>query len=214
MDAPVPPTQVDSLSERQSKSIKSDTPPNRPPRASTRCQRFGNNQHQRGPANNVECFNCHKRGHFGKMCKTRKANVHEVQGGQHNKSEQGSEDAVNFPRDDSTQSLFLGTLSAEHPKGKTTAEQHDRSKVMKNIQLTAYPFHKHATIIVFKGRHRRRGQCHIRSGKQSNIPQPNISTPWPSTTSYSLWGHQIKTLGSCQLYVHHSWNIKRVTFIS
>lgn len=35
MDAPVPPTQVDTLSGRQNKSIKSDRPPNRPPRDPT-----------------------------------------------------------------------------------------------------------------------------------------------------------------------------------
>ena len=125
MDDPVPPTQVDSLSERQNKSIKSDTPPNRPPRDLTRCQRCGNNQHQRGqryPASGVECFNSHNWGHFGKMCKTKKANVHEVQGDQHNQGAQGSEDAVNFPSDDSAHSLFLGTLGTEHPKGKTTAK--------------------------------------------------------------------------------------------
>ena len=46
MGAPVPPTQVDSLSERQNKSIKSDTPPNRPLRDPTQYQRCGNNQHQ------------------------------------------------------------------------------------------------------------------------------------------------------------------------
>ena len=67
------------------------------------------------------------------MCKTRKANVHEVQGGQNNQGEKGSEDAVNFPRDESAHSLFLGTLSAEQPKGKTTVEQPGRSKVMKKI---------------------------------------------------------------------------------
>ena len=44
--------------------------------------------------------------------------------------EQGSEDAVNFPREDSANSLFLGTLSAEHPKGKTTVGQSGWSKVM------------------------------------------------------------------------------------
>ena len=113
MDAPVPPTQVDSPSERQNKSIKSDTPSRRLPGDPTRCQRCGNNQHQRGqrcPASGVECFNCHNRGHFRKMCKTKKANVHEVQGGQHNQGAQGSEDAVNFPSDDTAHSLFLALL--------------------------------------------------------------------------------------------------------
>ena len=46
MDAPVPPSQVDSLSEIHNECIKSDTRPNRPPRDPTRCQRCGNNQQQ------------------------------------------------------------------------------------------------------------------------------------------------------------------------
>ena len=48
MDAPVPLTQVDNFGEKENKSIKSDTPPNRPPRDPTRCQRCSNKQHQRG----------------------------------------------------------------------------------------------------------------------------------------------------------------------
>ena len=92
MDAPVPPSQVDSLSEIQHKCIKSDTRPNRPPKVPTRCQRCGNNQQQWGQrcqASGVECFNCHNGGPFSKVCKTRKANVHEAQGGQNNQGEQG-----------------------------------------------------------------------------------------------------------------------------
>ena len=215
MDAPAPPTQVDSLSERQSKSIKNDTPPNRSPRDSTRCQRCGNNQHQRGqrcPASGVECFNCHKRGHFGKMCKTKNANVHEVQGGQYNQGAQDSEHAVSLPSDDSSHSLFLGTLSAEHPKGKTTVEQPGRSKVMTKIQLTADPFHKHVTTIV----------CKVDTGAEVNViseadykqifPNPVTRRLGPAQLLTAYGGHQIKTLGSCQLYVHHNGNIKKVTF--
>ena len=36
-------------------------------------------------------------------------------GGSNNQGEQGSEGAVNFPRDDPARSLFLATLRAEHP---------------------------------------------------------------------------------------------------
>ena len=46
MDAPVPPSQVDSFSEIQNECIKSDTRPNRPPRDLTRYQPCGNNQQQ------------------------------------------------------------------------------------------------------------------------------------------------------------------------
>ena len=195
MDAPVPPTQVDSLSERQNKSIKSDTLPNRPPRDPTRCQRCGNNQHQRGqrgPASGVECFNSHNRGHFGKMCKTKKTNVHEVQGGQRNQGAQGSEDAVSFPSDNSAHSLFLGTLSTEHPKGKTTAEQPGRSKVMTKIQLTADPFHKHITTIV----------CKVDTGAEVNViseadykqifPNPVTRRLGPAQLLTAYGDHQIK----------------------
>ena len=74
MDTPVPPTQVDSPGARQNKSIESDTPSNRSPRDPTRSQQCSNYQHQRGQpckASGVESFNCHNRGHFGKMCKSR-----------------------------------------------------------------------------------------------------------------------------------------------
>ena len=46
MNAPVPPTQVDSVSEIQNECTKSDTRPKRPPRDPTRCQQCGNNQQQ------------------------------------------------------------------------------------------------------------------------------------------------------------------------
>lgn len=184
MDASVPPTQVDSLGARQKNPIKSDMPPKRPPRDSTRCQRCGNNQHPRGqrcPASGVGCFNCHNRGHFGKMCKIRKANVHEVQGGHHNQGEQGSEDPVNFPIDDATHGFFLGALSAEQPKNTPTAEQIGRSKVMTKIQLTAEPFHKPTTTIV----------CKVDTGAEVNVisevdynqifAQPNFLQPMGAT---------------------------------
>ena len=82
------------------------------------------------PSQRCRVFNCHNGGPFRKVCKTRKANVHEVRVGRTTKVEQRSEEAVNFPGDDSAHSLFLGTFSAEHPKGKTTVEQLGRSKVM------------------------------------------------------------------------------------
>ena len=215
MDAPVPPTQVDSLGARQKNPIKSDMPPKRPPRDSTRCQRCGNNQHPRGqrcPASGVECFNCHNRGHFGKMCKIRKANVHEVQGGHHNQGEQGSEDPVNFPIDDATHGFFLGALSAEQPKSTPTAEQIGRSKVMTKIQLTAEPFHKPTITIV----------CKVDTGAEVNVisevdynqifPNPAARSLRPAQLLTAYGGHQIKTLGSRQLYVHHNGNIRKATF--
>lgn len=160
----------------------------------------------------VERFNCHNRGHFGKMCKTRKANVHEVQGGQHNQGEQGSVDLINLPSDDSAHSFFLGTLSAERRKSKITAEQIGRSKVMTKIQLTAEPFHRRATTIV----------CKVDTGAEVNVISeadykqiflnPTARRLGPAQLLTAYGGHQIKTLGSCQLYVHHNGNIKKATF--
>ena len=60
-------------------------------------------------------------------------------GGRHNQGEQGSEGAVYIPHVDSADSLFLGALSAEHPKSKTTAKQPGRAKVVTELQLTAEP---------------------------------------------------------------------------
>ena len=187
MDAPVPPTQVDTLSGRQNKSIKSDRPPNRPPRDPTWCQQCGNNQHQPGqpcPASRVECFNCHNQGHFSKMCKTKKANVHEVQGGQHNQSAQGSKDAVNFPSYDSAHNLFLGTLTAEHPKGKTIAELPSQSKVMTKIQFTADPLHRHVSIMV----------CRVDTGAEVNaISEADYKQIFPIPVTWCLGPAQLLT---------------------
>ena len=142
------------------------------------------------------------------MCKTKKVNVHEVQGGQHNQGAQGRKDTVNFPSDDSAHSLFLGTLSTDHPKHKITVEQPGRSKVMTKNQLTTDPFHKHITTIV----------CKVDTGTELNaiseadykqiFPNPVTRRLGPAKLLTANGGHQIKTLGSCQLYVHHNGNIK------
>jgi len=67
---------------------------------------------------------------------------------QQNLGEQGREDPINLPFDDSGHSFLLGALSTEHPKSKITMEQISRSKVMTKIQLTAKPFHRCDMTIV------------------------------------------------------------------
>jgi len=146
------------------------------------------------------------------MCKTKKANVHEVRGSQYNPSAQDSEDTVNIPSDDRAHSLFLRTLSAKHPKGKTTVELPSRSKDMTKIQLTADPLHKHVTTIV----------CTVDTGAEVNViseadykqtfPNPVTRRLGPAQLLIACGGHQNKTSGNCQLYVHHDGNIKKVTF--
>ena len=82
MDAPVPPTQVDSLSEIQNESIKSDTRPNR---LGTEPDVGDAVITSNGEANDAQPESVLtvtiNGGPLSKVCKTRKANVHEAQGG-------------------------------------------------------------------------------------------------------------------------------------
>ena len=83
------------------------------------------------------------------------------------------------------------------------------------MQLTAKPYHRHTTPI----------KCKIDTGAEMNVmskqdfekvvaqpPEKQLSPPQCKITAYG--GHHIKSLGSCQLYlhVHHNGDVKSVPF--
>ena len=113
------------------------------------------------------------------------------EGGRTTKVEQGSEDAVNFPRDDSTHSLLLGTFSAEHPKGKTAVEQPGRSKVMTRFSFQQIHFTNATTTV-----------CNVDTGAEVNVisqadykqifPNPTAQRLGPAQLLTAYAGHQIK----------------------
>lgn len=46
----------------------------------------------------------------------------------------------------------------------------------------------------------------------TSFANPKARRPGPTQLLTIHVGHQIKTLGSCQLYVHHNGNINKATF--
>ena len=119
------------------------------------------------------------------------------------------------------QRVFLGTLTAEHcsDTNDRTGEivniqsHQDRTKALIEMQLTAKPTHRHTTPIV----------CKLYTGAEMNViskqdyekvatdpRQRQLGPPQCKITAYG--GHNIKNLGSCQLYIHHRGDIRTVTF--
>ena len=133
------------------------------------------------PSQRCKVFNCHNGGPFSKVRNTRKANVHEVRGSRTTKVEQGSKDAVNFPRDDSAHSLFLGKFSAEQPKGKTTVEQPGRSKVI--TRFSSQQIHFTNTPQPQSGRS---------TDYKKIFPHPTARRLGPTQLLTTYGGHQIK----------------------
>ena len=87
------------------------------------------------------------------------------------------------------------------------------NKPIVEMQLTAKPYHRHTTPI----------KCKIDTGAEMNVmfkqdfenvvAQPlekQLSPPQCKITAYG--GHRVKSLGSCQLYLHHSGDGKAVPF--
>jgi len=81
------------------------------------------------------------------------------------------------------------------------------------MQLTAKPTHRHTTPIVYK----------LGTGAEMNViskqdyekvvtapGKRQLGPPQCKITTYV--GHNIRNLGSCQLYLHHRGDIRAVTF--
>lgn len=181
--------------------------PRRTPRDPNRCQRVAVITSTNG-ANDIQpaVWSALTATTGGKMCKTKKAKVHEVQVGQ-----QGSEDQRNLrPSDESAHSFFLGALSAENPKSTNTAEQIGRSKPVNDKDPphngTVPQAHRNHSLHVRLGRKSRLQAKQSITQQKDVLVQRNFLQP-------TRGGHQFKTLGSCQLYVHHNaGKIKKATF--
>ena len=178
------------------------------------CGRCGGRPHdklQKCPAINSKCYNCHKVGHYQHMCfKTKPSGVNTLHGESSNPAESDLDDRV-----------FLGTLTAEHcsDTNDCTGEidniqsHQDHTKALIEMQLTAKPTHRHTTPIV----------CKLDTGAEMNViskqdyekvvtdpRQRQLGPPQCKITTYG--GHNIRNLGSCQLYIHHRGDIRAVTF--
>ena len=145
------------------------------------------------------------------MCfKTKPSGVNTLHGESSNPAESDLDDRV-----------FLGTLTAEHcsDTNDCTGEidnvqsHQDHTKALIEMQLTAKPTHRHTTPIV----------CKLDTGAEMNViskqdcekvatdpRQRQLGPPQCKITTYG--GHNIRNLGSCQLYVHHRGDIRAVTF--
>ena len=119
--------------------------------------------------------------------------------------------------------VFLGTLEAEQsaplnssPSTLTIAgieQRKNRTKVMTEIQVTVNPSETHTVPI----------NCKVDTGAEVNVISKEqydklISCPQhrhlgPAQYRITAYGgHTIKTLGTCQLYVHQNGSIKEITF--
>ena len=124
------------------------------------CGRCGGRPHdklQKCPAINSKCYNCHKGGHYQRMCfKTKPSGVNTLQG---ESSDPGESDL--------DERVFLGTLTAERcsDTNDCTGEidniqsHQDRTKALIEMQLTAKPTHRHTTPIV----------CKLDTGTEMNV---------------------------------------------
>ena len=86
------------------------------------------------PAGSVQCHNCHKRGHFSKICQKRKQ-IHEVQN--HTGSKQKNDS-------DLIDDMFLGSHEVDN------IDNSNRNKAFTTVELTAKPYHKRTVPIVCK----------------------------------------------------------------
>lgn len=119
--------------------------------------------------------------------------------------------------------VFLGTLEAQqspllHPSLSTPMiagieQEKNRTKVMTKIQVTANPSHTHTIPLT----------CKVDTGAEVNviskedydriIPSPQQRHLGPAQFRITAYGgHTIKTLGTCQLYVHQNGSIKEIIF--
>ncbi len=177
------------------------------------CNRCGNTAHNKGqkcPAIKAQCFGCKRTGHYQHMCfRTKKASCNSLQCESSDSEEPDIDDKI-----------FLGTLIAEqYPDTCVDLNQVDAlstqqsNKVLIEAHLTAKPYHKNTIPVV----------CKIDTGAEVNViskydyerivpnlKQRKLDSPKAKITAYG--GHEIKNIGTCQLYMHHDGEIKPVVF--
>ena len=200
--------------DRRTRGRTTRRPENKP----MQCYRCGDSFHAKGqqcPASGAECYNCNKRGHFSKVCKSKTKK--DVMTLQKDRPDGATSECPSYDR------VFLGTLEAEQsaplnysPRTPTTAsieQRKNRTKVMTEIQVTVNPSETHTVPI----------NCKVDTGAEVNviskelydklIPSPQHRHLGPAQYRITAYGgHTIKTLGTCQLYVHQKGSIKEITF--
>ena len=113
------------------------------------CYPCGDTSHTKGqqcPAIGVECFNCHKRGHFSKVCKSKtRSDVMTL------KKEQPDDVTSECSSYDK---VFLGTLETQDSSSTSTIasieQRKNRNKVMTEIRVTADPHDTHMVPLTCK----------------------------------------------------------------
>ena len=175
-----------------------------------RCEDTPHTKDQQCPATGVECFNCNKRGHFSKVCKSKTRS--DVMTLQKEQPDGVTSECTSYDK------VFLGTLEArDSPSTSMIAsieqKEKQRTKVMTEIQVTVDPHDTHLIPII----------CKVDTGAEVNViskddydrlnrssQQIPLGPTHHRITAYG--GHAIKTLGTCPLYVHQNGSIKEVVF--
>ena len=196
--------------DRRSRGRVTRWPENKP----KQCYRCGDNFHAKGqqcPATGAECYDCNKRGHFGKVCKSKTKK--DAMTLQTDHSDGATSECPSYDR------VFLGTLEAEQsaplncspssPMTPGIEQRKNSTKVMTEIQVTVNPSETHTVPI----------NCKVDTGviskeqydKLTSSPQHRHLGP-AQYRSTAYGGHTIKTLGTCQLYINQKGSIKEITF--
>jgi len=111
--------------------------------------------------------------------------------------------------------VFQGTLEAQHSSSTSmiaSIEQRKiRAKVMSEIQVTAKPYDTH--MIQFICKVNTGAEVNVVSRKDDDRLNPNPQQKHIGPTQYRITaygGCNIKTLGTCPLYVHQNGSIEEI----
>lgn len=225
MNEPLIPNQVDALKHK--KRPEQNRPPRTPNhktykykgnkdgnKTPERCPRCGNQAHntdQRCPARGEKCYNCGKQNHFSTVCRAKNANVNA--GVNALQGDQSSDTSSEYS--DLSDKFYLGTIEVEHNDtvDNQVNSMEKKEKILVNMKVTAKPHHKRTTPVV----------CKVDTGAEVNViskydydriitnpKERDISTTQYKITAYG--GQEIKTLGTCKLYLHHRNSVREVEF--
>ena len=160
------------------------------------CRNCGLNSHSREqcPARNMQCYNCHKTGHFARACRSKKnKQVNEV--GANN------EQSANHAKDTHDQ-VFLGPIETAC-LGNSKNLVPSKEKALLGVKLSSSPQAEQTVVI-----------CKIDSGAETNIlPMtlyrqlfPEAHTLGKPTVKLSAYGGtDIPNIGSCQIFAQSQY---------
>ena len=179
------------------------------PRQCYRCGDISHTKGQQCPAIGVECFTCHKRGHFSKVCKSKTRS--DVMTLKREQPDDVTSECSSYDK------VFLGTLETQDSSSTSTIasieQRKNRNKVMTEIRVTADPHDTHMVPLT----------CKIDTSAEVNViskqdydrlnPNPQHRHLGPTQCRITAYrGYTIKTLGTCPLYVHQNGSIKEIIF--